>query len=109
MEGAAELGCIAAGAGERERAAARAYAANLGLAFQIRDDVLDLVADEAELGKPVGSDQAAGKRTFVDLMGLPACKRLVAAYTAAAKEAVAPWPDSGFLTELADTLAGRKK
>ena len=109
MEGAAELGCIAAGAGERERAAARTYAGNLGLAFQIRDDVLDLVADEAELGKPVGSDQAAGKRTFVDLMGLPACNQLVEAYTAAAREAVAPWPGNEFLTALADTLAERKK
>ena len=109
IRGAAELGCIAAGAGEKELESARAYAENLGLAFQIRDDMLDIIADEADLGKPVGSDRAEGKHTFVDLLGLDACGKLVEQYTEAAKSAVAPYTGNTFLTELADVLAQRRK
>ena len=108
IQAAAELGCVAADGGEDLRRRAREYAQHLGLAFQVRDDVLDVTADQAELGKPTGSDAAEGKRTFVDLLGLPGCEELVERETALAKAAVADLPGSGFLLELADMLAERR-
>ena len=47
-----------------------AYARHVGLAFQIADDILDVLADETLLGKPVGSDAASGKLTYVSLHGI---------------------------------------
>lgn len=66
---AAEAGAILGCAGEAERTALRAYAEDLGLAFQIRDDLLDLDGDSAATGKDTGRDAAAGKATFVRLLG----------------------------------------
>ena len=60
----------------RKRAAARGRGAvcqALGLAFQIRDDMLDVISTEAELGKPIGSDAREGKNTFMALYGLERC------------------------------------
>ncbi len=105
---AAALGCIAANASPEERKQAAAYAGHIGLAFQVRDDMLDVIADQDEFGKPVGSDRAEGKRTFVDLLGLDGCAALVAEETAAAQEAVAAFPHSAFLMELAAHLADRR-
>ena len=109
LQAAAELGCVAAGADDGLRQRARDYGCHIGLAFQVRDDVLDVVADQGELGKPIGSDRAEGKRPFVDLLGLEACQALVAEETAKAKAALADLPDSGFLLNLADHLAERRK
>ena len=109
LQAAAELGCVAAGADDGLRQRARDYGCHIGLAFQVRDDVLDVVADQGELGKPIGSDRAEGKRTFVDLLGLEACQALVAEETSKAKAALADLPDSGFLLNLADHLAERRK
>lgn len=106
---AADLGCIAAGASPEDRFQAREYAKHIGLAFQVRDDMLDVIADQAEFGKPVGSDKEEGKRTFVDLLGLESCQRLVDEETRLAKEAVASFPDKEFLLKLADSLADRRK
>ena len=108
LRAAAALGCIAASASQEQRAQAEAYAGHLGLAFQVRDDMLDVTADQAELGKPVGSDREAGKRTFVDLLGLTGCEALVAEETRRAKEAVSRFPGREFLLALADTLADRR-
>ncbi len=107
--GAAELGCVAAGATAEQRSAALEYAAQIGLAFQIRDDMLDVIADEAEFGKPIGSDKEEGKITFVDMLGLEGCEKAVVDCTAKAKAAIAAYPGSEFLLELADKLAERKK
>ena len=109
IRGAALLGCVAAGAGEEDRRRAARYAEHVGLAFQIRDDMLDVIADQAELGKPVGSDREEGKVTFVDLLGLDACGRLVERETELAKEAIRQTPGSGFLLRLADEMANRRK
>lgn len=85
------------------------YAQELGMAFQIRDDMLDLESTTEELGKPVGSDAANEKTTFATLYGLDTCRRLVAEHTAAAKAALSGlFPDTGFLCALADELAARK-
>ena len=109
IRGAAELGCVAADASPEQRAAAVSYAEKIGLAFQIRDDMLDVIADQVEFGKPVGSDRAEGKITFVDALGLAGCAQAVEAYTTQAKAALAPYAGNEFLLELADYLAARKK
>ena len=109
IRGAAELGCIAAGASALDFTAAGIYAGELGLGFQIRDDMLDVIAEEGEFGKPIGSDRAEGKTTFVDILGLEGCDAAVAACTRRAKAAVAPYPGSGFLLDLADRMAERMK
>lgn len=107
LTAAAELGCIAAGADEESRQAVTQYAAALGLAFQIRDDVLDVVGNVEEFGKPVGSDAANQKTTFVTLKGLEACKNEVDRLTGEAVAALERFPDREFLTLLAWRLAGR--
>lgn len=66
----AEAGAILAGAGPTEREALRAYARDIGLAFQIADDLLDVEGTADVVGKPVGADAAAGKATFVSLLGI---------------------------------------
>lgn len=109
LAAAADLGCIAAGAGGSVRRQAASYAEHIGLAFQIRDDMLDVIADQNEFGKPVGSDKEAGKRTFVDLLGLERCGELVAEETRLAKAAIAGVQNNRFLLELADSLADRRK
>ena len=106
---AAELGCVAAEMDAKRRAQAVEYAAQLGLAFQIRDDMLDVMGDEAVLGKPIGSDREEGKVTFVDLKGLEGCAALVDRCTSSAKAAVADWEDCEFLLEMAEQMIGRTK
>ena len=103
------MGVAAAGGDEaREEAAAR-YGAALGMAFQIRDDMLDVLSTESELGKPIGSDQAESKNTYMALYGEKKCEELVGKLTAAAKEALAEqFTDTAFLDALADSLAVRK-
>lgn len=89
-------------------AAAKEYAENLGLAFQIQDDILDVTATTEALGKPVGSDAANEKTTYVTLLGVSACHELVREHTARAKAALTGvFSDSGFLCWLADLLAER--
>ena len=107
---AAEMGCVLAGASEVQRRGAVRYAQCLGLAFQIQDDILDVVGDETTLGKPVGSDAKREKTTFVTLKGLEACRELVDRLTAEAVEALACFGAEGEgLAWLAGTLAAREK
>ena len=108
IQGAAELGCIAAGADSRQREQAAEYAQHIGLAFQVRDDILDVIADQQILGKTVGSDQRDGKITFVDLLGLEDSEKLVAQETAKAKNAIADLQGCEFLLNLAERLADRR-
>ena len=89
-------------------AAAERYARELGLAFQIRDDMLDVASTAEELGKPIGSDADNGKTTFASLYGLEECGRLVAEHTRLAQESLkGVFRDTGFLCELARSLAVR--
>lgn len=109
ISSAAELGCVAADMPADMRAQAVEFADRLGLAFQIRDDMLDVVGDEQVFGKPIGSDKEEGKITYVDVDGLEGCARAVEACTRKAKDAVAQWPDHDFLFALADQLVDRNK
>ncbi|KPZ69862.1 Farnesyl diphosphate synthase [Shewanella sp. P1-14-1] len=67
---AAELALIAANASDTEQQIIREFAENIGLAFQVQDDILDITASTEELGKPQGSDEEANKSTFPSLLGL---------------------------------------
>lgn len=107
ISGAAELGCVASEMSPAMRRQAVTFADQLGLAFQIRDDMLDVVGDEQIFGKPIGSDKEEGKITFVDVKGLDGCAAEVEKCTRLAKQAVQDWPDHDFLWELADRMVGR--
>ena len=105
-----EIGCAVAGGAEEQREAMCRYAGCLGLAFQIQDDILDVVGDEATLRKPIGSDARSDKTTFVALKGLADCRILVAELTDRAVEALAPFcSEAESLRGLAQSLAGREK
>lgn len=109
ISAAAQLGCIAAGSTQRQREAVALYAQRVGRAFQIRDDMLDIIGTDEELGKPVGSDRANEKNTFVTALGLEGCRQLVDQLTGEAIAALADFPQPDFLIWLAQTLAGRNK
>ena len=104
------LGCIAAGVtDEKILKAADVYAQNIGLAFQIVDDILDVTSSTEALGKPVGSDEKNDKVTFVKLLGLEKCKALAEELTGNAVQALEGLPgDTKCLTDFAKALAVRK-
>lgn len=105
---AAALGVIAGGGGEDLGRAVDDYAQKLGLAFQVRDDILDVEGTARELGKPIGSDVENQKTTFVTLLGLSEAKQWVETLSREAQDAIRPIPGSEFLRELAGRLAVRK-
>lgn len=110
LRAACVMGVQCAGGTPEQVAAAEEYAMNLGLAFQIRDDVLDTISTEDELAKTIGSDAAEKKTTFVSLLGVEECGRLVHLHTEKAKAAAAGhFADTEFLCWLADLLADRRK
>ena len=106
---ACNLGVAAAGGAEEQLKAAEEYGYQLGLAFQIRDDMLDVMGNADEFGKPIGSDREEGKVTFVDLLGIDGCQQAVLACTKQARESVCDLDQDGFLADLADMLAERSK
>lgn len=109
ISGAAELGCVAADMPADMRAQAVEFADQLGLAFQIRDDMLDVIGNANEFGKPIGSDKDEGKVTYVDLLGLDDCGKLIHELTEQAVSAVSDLDRDGFLTALAESLTERTK
>ena len=105
---AAKIGVLAAGGSEAQLAAAEVYAQSIGMAFQIRDDVLDAIGDAQLLGKPVGSDELNGKTTYYTKYGAEKCEELIGKYTITAKNAVdEAFASSEMLNYLADTLVWR--
>lgn len=106
IEFSAKAGALLAGA---DPAPLTSYARNVGLAFQIADDILDVTGDEAATGKRVGKDDAAGKATFVSLLGLDGARALEQDLTEKGKNALSPYGDrAGNLRELAHFVIERQ-
>ncbi|MEO1090691.1 MAG: polyprenyl synthetase family protein [Pseudomonadota bacterium] len=105
---ACDAGAIAGGAGASERRAVCDYGRAVGAAFQIRDDLLDVVGDPALVGKDLGRDEIQAKATFVSALGVDGASRELASAVEAAETAVAPFGESARpLQELARYIAAR--
>lgn len=107
IKAACQLGVLAGQGSEKQLEAAAAFAEHLGLAFQIRDDMLDVIGDAKELGKATGVDNV--KNTFVQLYGLEKCEELIRNHTDLAKEALKVFDKTDFMLDLSDSLVGRTK
>jgi len=109
LRSACVCGAVLAQAPPRDVDRAADYGRSLGAAFQIADDILDVVGDEAAIGKPVGSDQAKGKNTFPSLAGLEKSREMALAETDAAVRAVSVYDGEAarFLGELARYVVTR--
>lgn len=105
IRAAALLGVLAGDGTQAQRQAADQFAAQLGLAFQIRDDMLDVIGDAHSLGKATGVD--AGKNTFVRLYGVEECGKMVKRYTAEAVACLDAFPDHAYMAQLAESLSAR--
>lgn len=106
---AGRLGCLAAGADEEKTKAAVTFCEKIGHAFQIVDDILDVVGDEKELGKPIGSDGESEKSTYVSLLGLEKSREYADRLTNEALDALDIFGDEGkLLKEIAEMLIRRK-
>lgn len=110
IKAACELGCISANADVSKIKAASKYGECIGLAFQIQDDILDVTSSDDELGKPVGSDKENCKSTYVSMLGIDECCRLVNELTESAAEALSEFDgDTSSLRDFAYELATRTK
>ncbi|MGM9521658.1 MAG: polyprenyl synthetase family protein [Oscillospiraceae bacterium] len=108
IRGACLMGVYAAGGTLKQEKAAVDFADALGMAFQIRDDILDITSTNETLGKPVGSDAENSKTTFAVLFGIDESERLVRSYSDKAKKALeGAFEDTSFFDALADVLAQR--
>jgi len=106
---AAEAGAILGQAGAAQRGALRAYAADIGLAFQIADDILDWEGDAALVGKRLGKDAAAGKATYPGLLGLEAARERAGELVRSARGHLNHLPgDAGVLHDLAEFVITRR-
>jgi geranylgeranyl diphosphate synthase type II len=105
INAACVCGVIAAGGSQEQIAAAGTFAGALGMAFQIRDDMLDVIGTQEQMGKGVGTD--ANKNTFVRLYGLEKCEELVQRYTTVAIEALDCFENAEYAVALAKSLTDR--
>lgn len=105
IRAACMLGVVAANGSETQLKAAAAFADHLGLAFQIRDDMLDVIGDAKVLGKSVGVD--ANKNTFVQLYGLEKCEKLVIEHTNIAITELKCFENTEFMEKLSHKLTSR--
>ena len=109
LESAMLIGAVLAGASEQQQRTVELAARELGLAFQIRDDILDVTGNTDELGKPVGSDEKNHKNTYVALEGLEKAKEDVKRYSESAIDRLKSLPArNGFLYELIEELIDRR-
>lgn len=106
IKAACQLGVLAGKGSDDKMAAASVFAEHLGLAFQIRDDMLDVIGNAEELGKAVGVDTV--KNTFVQLYGLETCKMLVQQHTDMAVASLKNFAEPAFMLALSEELVSRK-
>ena len=106
IRAACVLGTIAGGGSKEQIQAAAEFAGALGFAFQIRDDMLDVIGTQEEMGKGVGTDET--KNTFVRIYGIEKCEELVKHYTDVAIAALAAFPDHTYMETLAKQLTNRR-
>lgn len=110
IQAAMLVGAVLAGAGERELALIERCAYNIGIAFQIQDDILDVIGDSEELGKQVGSDAQNHKQTYVTINGLEKSKADVELLSEEALQAITGFGgEHSFLEELVRKLIHRRK
>lgn len=107
IEAAVLLGALAANANAEQTHALSLYAKNIGLAFQVQDDILDVTADTQTLGKQQGADASNNKPTYVSLLGLDGAKEKATGLIQAAHEALAPLNNAQILHDLADYIIAR--
>lgn len=108
IEAAVRMGCIFGGASKEDTDTCAEYAKNIGLAFQIRDDILDDIGNQELLGKPIGSDKENAKNTFLSFMSVDEAEKLVELHTGLAKSALKKFGSKADdLCDLADYLAYR--
>ena len=109
IQAACLMGCVFSGASDELQKAARDFGYNLGVAFQIVDDILDVTSTTETLGKPVGSDAENQKSTFVSIFGLQKAKKLADEYTLKAVQSLLPFGEKADnLKELALVICNRK-
>lgn len=107
---ACRMGVAAAGGSGEMLEAAAHYGACVGAAFQIRDDILDVISTSEELGKPIGSDVQEHKNTYMALLGESKCMEMIEKLTNQAKSALCgAFDDTKFLCDLADSMVTRRK
>jgi geranylgeranyl diphosphate synthase type II len=109
IRAAAVAGAIMGGASDADADAVDRYAAHLGLAFQIVDDILDVEGAQEAIGKTAGKDADAGKPTYPALFGLDESRRLAAGAIGEAKAALEAAGIGGRLFEIADWVLGRTR
>ena len=109
LKASARIGAILAGADEKSLDNITVYAEKIGLAFQIKDDILSEIGDSKELGKPVGNDKERGKCTYVTKYGLEEAQKLLMDITNEAVKAISSFENAEFLRELALFIANRNK
>ena len=102
----AEIGALSAGASQEDIDRARQIGEYIGICFQIRDDMLDVIGTQEEMGKGVGTD--AAKNTFVRLYGLEKCEELVQKYTQYAIDALDAFENTEYMIALAKSLTERR-
>lgn len=109
IRAACVLGCVCAGADDKKIAAAKKYAHDIGIAFQIVDDILDVTSDEETLGKPIGSDEENQKSTYVSLLGIEKSRKTAEELTLNAQKALDAFDgDVTSLKDFAEKLKNRK-
>lgn len=101
-----KIGCILGGVDEKIQNALVEYINHLGLAFQIKDDILDVTADETVLGKPINSDQKSTKSTYVSILGLEKSKQILLQLVNKAKSCI-DFENNQFFVDLADYFIDR--
>lgn len=105
---ACTMGVAAASGNEKQTEAANRFGAAIGAAFQIRDDMLDVISTSEQLGKPIGSDEQEHKNTYMALYGADRCMKMIEKLTEQAKSVLnEAFDDTEFLCELADSMVTR--